>query len=140
MSETLHRHPVLRVQFAGPVQCDVRAAGRLRLRGLLDSRGTDSVIVDVDLAAELDEFPLTLQGAVLHRESGSSSAWCLQAGERSWDLSGSRVHLHHDIGARAGRLIEPRAVPLAKRLFWSALLTLLRFEAGRRWVQRRYSA
>jgi hypothetical protein len=140
MSETPNRRPVLRVQFAGPVQCDVRAVGRLRLRGRMDSCGSDIGIVDIDLTGGLYELPLTLHDAVLYREPESSDAWCLRAGERSWDLSGSRVHVHYDIGARVRELITPRAVPLAKRLFWSALLAVLRFEAGRRWVQRRYSA
>ena len=135
-----HREPLLQVQFSGPVQCDVRTAGRLRLRGGSATGGTDIAIADIELAGELHELPLTLRDARLHRESDSSSAWCLQAGERRWDLSGSRVHLHHDISARASRVIAPRAVPMTKRLFWSTLLTVLRFEAGRRWVQRRYSA
>jgi hypothetical protein len=140
MSDTTRRRPTLGVQFAGPVQCDVRAAGRLRLRGALDARGSELVIVDIDLAGELHELPLTLHDAALHRESDSSDTWRLRAGERHWDLSGSRVHVHHDLSARARTLITPRAVPLGKRLFWTALLTVLRFEAGRRWVQRRYSA
>jgi hypothetical protein len=140
MSDMSHRRPVLRVQFSGLVQCDARAAGRLRLRGAIDSRGSDLGIVDIDLACDLHELPLTLREVVVERDAESGNAWRLRAGERSWDLSGSQVHLHHDIGARTRRLIAPRAVPLAKRLFWSALLTVLRFEAGRRWVQQRYSA
>lgn len=140
MSDTTQHRPILRVQFAGPVHCDVRATGRLRLRGNLDARGSELAIVDIDLAGELHELPLTLHDAALHRESESGNAWRLRAGERSWDLSGSRVHVHYDLSAQARRLITPRAVPLGKRLFWSALLTVLRFEAGRRWVQRRYSA
>jgi hypothetical protein len=140
MSDTTQRRPTLRVQFSGPVHCDVRAAGRLRLRGALDARGGEPAIVDIELAGELHELPLTLHDAALHRDSESSDVWILHAGERSWDLSGSRVHVHHDISAHARTLITPRAVPLGKRLFWSALLTVLRFEAGRRWVQRRYSA
>ena len=140
MSDTTRRPPILGVQFAGPVHCDARAAGRLRLRGAQDARGSDPVIVDIDLAGELHELPLTLHDAALQRDSESTDAWSLRAGERSWDLSGSHVHVHHDLGARTRVLITPRAVPLGKRAFWSALLLVLRFEAGRRWVQRRYSA
>lgn len=140
MSEATASVPTHRIQFAGPVQCDVRAAGRLRLRGMMDPSGSDIGIVDIDLTRDVFELPLTLHDAVLDRAPESSDAWCLRAGQRSWDLSGSRVHLHRDISSRAARLITPRAVPLSKRLFWSALLTVLRFEAGRRWVQRRYSA
>lgn len=50
----------------------------------------------------------------------------------------AHAFVHRDIGALAARLIPPRRVPLGKRLFWSTLLLVLRTEAGRRWVQRRY--
>jgi hypothetical protein len=45
--------------------------------------------------------------------------------------------VHEDVGAAVAAVIPPRRVPLPKRLFWSAVLLLLRFPRGREWLASR---
>ncbi len=47
--------------------------------------------------------------------------------------------VHEDVGAAVAAAIPPRRVPLPKRLFWSAVLLLLRFPRGRAWLAARQS-
>ena len=45
--------------------------------------------------------------------------------------------MHEDAGAAVAAVIPPRRVPLPKRLFWSAVLLLLRLPRGRAWLASR---
>ena len=45
--------------------------------------------------------------------------------------------MHEDVGAAVAAVIPPRRVPLPKRLFWSAVLLLLRLPGGRAWLASR---
>ena len=117
------------IRFPGRLTCDAATVGQLRLRSA-------ELIVDVQSGAMPRDLPTEMPGAELRREA--DGRWSLVSGAQHWDLGDARVSVHHDLGDRATRLIPPRRVPLGKRLFWSALLTLLRTGAGRRWVQRRY--
>lgn len=117
------------IRFPGSLSCDGATSGQLRLRS------TD-LIVDVQGLSRRPDIPAQLPGAVLCREA--PDAWSLVSGAQRWDLGSVRVFVHQDLSRQTAGLIPPRRVPLGKRLFWSALLTVLRTGAGRRWVQRRY--
>ncbi len=51
---------------------------------------------------------------------------------REWIVTATSVHVHRDIGNAFYRAIPPRPVPLAKRLFWRAVLALAGTRAGKR--------
>ena len=119
------------IRFPGGLSCDGATSGQLRLRSA-------ELLVDLRGAAIPRDLPSQLSGAELRRET--SDEWSLVSGAQRWDLGNVRVFVHQDLSRQASRLIPPRRVPLGKRLFWSALLTVLRTEAGRRWVQRRYAS
>lgn len=117
------------IRFPGSLSCDGATSGQPRLRSA-------ELLVDLRGAAIPRDLPSQLSDAELRRET--SDEWSLVSGAQRWDLGNVRVFVHQDLSRQASRLIPPRRVPLGKRLFWSALLTVLRTEAGRRWVQRRY--
>jgi hypothetical protein len=117
------------IRFPGILSCDGATSGQLRLRSA-------ELILDVYGGALPRGLPTALSGAELRREAGER--WSLVSGAQRWELGDARVFVHQDLSRQAAALIPPRRVPLGKRLFWSSLLTLLRTEAGRRWVQRRY--
>jgi len=56
--------------------------------------------------------------------------------------SEQRTHrlAHEDVGKAVYAAIPPRRVPLAKRLFWRAVLVLLSSARGRAWIAARYGA
>jgi hypothetical protein len=117
------------IRFPGSLNCDGATPGQLRLRSA-------DLIVDVQGGALPRSLPTALSGAELRCDAGER--WSLVSGAQAWDLGTVRVFVHQDLSRQAAALIPPRRVPLGKRLFWSTLLTVLRTEAGRRWVQRRY--
>ncbi len=129
MPEPVTPKPSDAIRFPGSLSCDGARSGQLRLRSA-------DLIVDLQGDALPRNLPSHLTGAELLREA--SETWSLVSGAQRWDLGNVRMFVHRDLSLQALHLIPPRRVPLGKRLFWSALLTVLRTEAGRRWVQRRY--
>jgi len=117
------------IRFPDRLSCDGAIPGQLRLRSA-------ELVVDMRGGALPRSLPAGLSGAELRRVAGER--WSLVSGTQAWDLGEVRIFVHRDLGLLASALIPPRRVPLGKRLFWSTLLTVLRTEAGRRWVQRRY--
>lgn len=140
-----------RWQFAGVVHCRSAAGQGWRLSGIghgapatagpppAASQLIIDIVADGAAARELAEVATAaLRDAVLFRNAGHAADWWLESGNDRWLLPAVRVFAHRDFGAEALAAIPPRRVPLGKRLFWSTLLTLLRTDAGRRWVRRRY--
>jgi hypothetical protein len=140
-----------RWQFAGVVQCLPAAGQGWRLAGVghgapatagplpADSRLIVDIVADGAASRELAVVAkAALHDAVLCRNAGQGTDWWLESGDDRWLLPAVRVFVHRDVGGEALAAIPPRKVPLGKRLFWSTLLTLLRTDAGRRWVRRRY--
>jgi hypothetical protein len=57
--------------------------------------------------------------------------------DRMTDSVSQHPIVHEDVRAAVAAAIPPRRVPLPKRLFWSAVLLLLRFPRGREWLASR---
>lgn len=127
-----------RIELEGPVACDSRAHGQLRLRGRLAAPDGRAVLVDVEVGTSAPQWPLALDGATLEFAAPPARGVRLRSAGREWSLPDAVLFLHVDFGAESAAAIAPRPVPWRKRLFWSVLLAVLRTEAGRRWVSRRY--
>jgi hypothetical protein len=127
-----------RIEFEGVVDCDARALGQLRLRGRLAAPGRQAAVVDIDTGATAPQWPLRLDGATLEVAAPPARGVLLRSGEQEWSLPDAVLFLHVDFGAESTAAIAPRPVPWRRRLFWSVLLAVLRTQAGRRWVSRRY--
>ena len=131
--------------FSGPVACTLSRdfPCNLRLQGLLGSMRTP---VTVDVAATLDAIALrrlaqdggSLKDVALEPIAGSGD-WLLRSGEGEWVLHAARVFVHQDLGETFKAAIPPQRVPLGKRMFWGAVLLLMRGARSRRWLLRRYS-
>jgi hypothetical protein len=137
--------------FDGAVSFVPVAGNGWRLVGVeRDASGTRGSKVNaprliVDLVAEgagSDELAAlathALHDAVLSQPAQHAEPWLLEVAGRRWQLPRVRVFVHRDVGAAALAAIPPRRVPWRKRWFWSTLLAVLRTDAGRRWVRRRY--
>ena len=79
-----------------------------------------------------------LHDTVLGRVPGADDDWSLTTAGHRTVLPGLRVFVHEDFVAQAAAAIPPRRVRLGRRMFWSALLALLRTQFGRQWVRQRY--
>jgi hypothetical protein len=148
-------------RFAGSVQCQPVAGSGWRLTGVERSAAAVAgsqtagsppagalpagstliidIVADAATSRELAEVAtVALRDVVLQRDAGRAADWWLEAGGRRWRLPAASVFAHRDVGGMALAAIPPRRVPVGKRIFWSTLLAVLRTEAGRRWVRRRY--
>lgn len=138
MNRTAGPLPSRRIEFAGRVLCDARPPGQLRLRGRLAAPDGRAVIVDVETRGPVAQWPRALDGATLEVEAAAAGGLTLRSAGREWTLPDARLFVHVDFGAESAAVIAPRPVRWRKRLFWSVLLAVLRTQAGRRWVSRRY--
>ncbi len=140
-----------RWQFVGVVRCLPVAGHGWRLLGMehggsaavgpqhAGSQLIIDIVADDATSRGLAEVATTaLRDVVLQRQPGCGTDWWLEAGGKRWLLAAVKVFAHRDIGKQAVAAIPPRRVSLRKRVFWSTLLTVLRTDAGRRWVRRRY--
>lgn len=134
--------------FGGAVVCRAAAHGGWRLSGTEaggSSRAGQGRLI-VDLVCDNDDGARALAGGldgmlrdvVLERDARAPQHWWLEVAGERWPLTQARVFVHRDVVSQARAIIPPRRVPWRKRLFWSALLAVLRTAAGRRWVRRRY--
>ncbi len=122
----------LRMRFTGRVECRrTSGAATLTLIGL-DAAG-DRVHLSL-----LGDVPADLPGRL-----DAASVDCVEAQRfrivadgRSWTVAAPRAYLHHDLSEVFYRAVPPRAVPLAKRLFWRIVLSAAASRFGRRWLAR----
>ncbi len=127
-----------RLALEGPVTCDARARGQLRLRGRLAAPDGRAAIVDIEFGGAAASWPLALDGATLEFAMPPVRGVVLRSAGQEWSLPDATLFVHVDFGAESAAAIAPRPVPWRKRLFWWALLAVLRTRLGRRWLSHRY--
>lgn len=122
--------------FRGPVSCR-RAATALVLSGAAADAADERIILTfigprpADLPAALADSlarPMADAAVVALPES----RYRLISGSGDWVIEATSVHLHRDIGNAFYRAVPPRPAPLARRLFWRAVLALAATRAGKR--------
>jgi len=114
--------------FRGAVRCArARAVPGLTLSGNTAEAPGEPTALAFSGSAPAD-LPETLEDAVVEHLGGAQ--YRIGEGTRSWLVTASAVHLHREIAAQFYRAIPPRAAPLAKRMFWRAVLALAASRAG----------
>ncbi|MGN6454124.1 MAG: hypothetical protein ACTHL7_13805 [Steroidobacteraceae bacterium] len=114
--------------FRGEVHCEraERMPG-LTLKGIAGEAVEEPTALAFSACAPAD-LPATLDDALV--EHLGDTQYRISAANRSWLISASAVHLHREIAAQFYRAIPPRRAPLAKRVFWRAVLALATSRAG----------
>lgn len=80
--------------------------------------------------AAAESLPEALEDVVVQQIGVGVYRVC--SGEQGWPVSARSVHLHRDIAAAFYKAIPPRPVPLRKRIFWRAVLTLVSHPFGKK--------
>lgn len=114
--------------FRGPVTCR-RAANALTLSGSAADCAGDILILTF-VSPGPAELPEVLGDAAVAAIDGRR--YRIICGARDWTLEADSLHVHRDVGSAFYRAIAPRPAPLAKRLFWRAVITLAGSRAGKR--------
>jgi hypothetical protein len=114
--------------FRGAVHCEraERMPG-LTLAGKTCEAPEESTALAFSACAPAG-LPATLEDALVEHLGGTQ--YRISAADRSWLISAAAVHLHREIAAQFYRAIPPRRAPLAKRVFWWAVLALAASRAG----------
>lgn len=122
--------------FRGPVACR-RAVGALTLSGCAADRA-DEVLILTFISPLPADLPQSLSAATV--SALDERHWRIACGSRDWIVEATSLHVHRDIGKAFYRAIPPRPTPLAKRLFWRAVMALAGSRTGKRllsWLRRR---
>ncbi|MBS0580284.1 MAG: hypothetical protein JSR36_13600 [Proteobacteria bacterium] len=112
--------------FAGAVAC-TRGAGALGLT--LAGRDAAGQPLTVAFAAPAPTaLPAQLHDACV--APAAAGTYRIRGADGEWLFAAPPAHVHRDVGAAFYRAIPPRPVPLAKRLFWRAVLGLAGSRSG----------
>jgi hypothetical protein len=112
--------------FAGAVDC-TRGSGALGLT--LSGRDAAGQPLTVAFAAPAPAgLPQQLRDACVSR--AAPEAFRVSGAGGEWLLAAPLAHVHRDVGAAFYQAIPPRPVPVAKRLFWRAVLFLAGSRGG----------
>ena len=116
------------VTFLGPVSCRRGAAPLgLTLTGETPEHRGERTALAFSGAAPAD-LPQSLEGAVIERVAANE--YRIASAPREWFIAATAVHLHRDVATPFYRAIPPRRVPLMKRFFWRAVLSLAASRTG----------
>ena len=118
----------LQFGFRGAVVCR-RAAHALTLSGFAKDSAEDLLILTF-LAHWVPELPASLSAATV--SALDERCWRIACASGDWVVEATSVHVHRAIGDAFYRAIPPRPAPLAKRLFWRAVMALAGSWAGER--------
>ncbi|MGH8133737.1 MAG: hypothetical protein ACRETG_03310 [Steroidobacteraceae bacterium] len=115
--------------FRGVVSCRREPHGPLglTLTGRTDERPEEPVTVSFAGSPPAD-LPAALHDAIV--EHCGTGEYRIASASRTWLIGASSVHLHRDVGAAFYRAIPPRAVPRARRLFFTVVLGMAGTRAG----------
>jgi hypothetical protein len=116
------------VIFRGPVSCR-RSRNALTLAGAAADSGGGILIVTLTTPA-IPDVPDSMGAATVR--ALDAQHYRIAAGSQNWIVTATTLHIHRDIGEAFYRAIPPRAVPLAKRLFWRIVLALAGTRTGKR--------
>jgi hypothetical protein len=116
------------VRFHGSVAC-LRGDGPLglTLRGATGTPPGEPAVLAFSAAAP-SQFPDVLVDALIER--AAPGRYRIASAEGEWLITARAVHLHLDVALPFYRALPPRRVPLARRLFLTAVLALAGSRAG----------
>jgi hypothetical protein len=126
----------MRVEFEGPVECALASgAVTFRLRGReRGGRAITALFAGASASGGLSGLPGTLHEVRLFDAAAEPGARQvqLQARELQLDLVFRSLQLHRDAAGPFFTAVPPVHIPLATRLGWTVLLTVLRIPGAAR--------
>jgi hypothetical protein len=113
--------------FRGEVTCR-RTAGALTLSGYAADSATDRLILTL-VSSSIPDLPDSLTAVIL--TAAGEGRYRIASGSGELVVEATSLHVHRDVGTVFYRALPPRPVPLAKRLFWLAVLWLAGSRTGK---------
>ena len=114
--------------FRGEVACS-RTANALILRGAAADSDDGRLILTL-ISSSIPDIPDSLTAVILTAIDERHYRIAAESGDLV--VEAVSLHIHRDIGKAFYRALPPRPVPLAKRIFWSLVLSLAASRTGKR--------